>query len=31
MLLFKHKQYMQSYNAESLMQMEILSFKIVDI
>ncbi len=28
MLLFEHKQYLQSYNAESSMQMEIVSFKI---
>ncbi len=27
MLLFEHKQYLQSYDAESSMQTEILSFK----
>ncbi len=29
MLLFEHKQYLQSYEVESSMQMEILSFKIM--
>ncbi len=29
MLLLEHKQYLQSYDAESLMQTEILSFKIM--
>jgi len=27
MLLFEHKQHMQSYNAQSLKQRDILSFK----
>ncbi len=31
MLLFEHKQYLQSYNAESSMQMEILSFKMMSV
>ncbi len=31
MLLFEHKQYLQSYDAESLMQMEISSFKILAV
>ncbi len=31
MLLFEHKQYLQSYNAESSMQMEIVSFKITAV
>ncbi len=29
MLLFEHKQYLQSYNAENSMQTEIWSFKIL--
>ncbi len=31
MLLFEHKQYLQSYDAESSMQMEISSFKILAV
>ncbi len=31
MLLFEHKQYLQSYDAESSMQTEILSFKIMAV
>ncbi len=32
MLLFEHEQYLQSYDAESSMQMEILSsFKIMAV
>ncbi len=31
MLLFEHKQYLQSYEAESSMQTEISSFKIMAV
>ncbi len=31
MLLFEHKQYLQSYEAESSMQTEMTSFKIVSL
>ncbi len=31
MLLFEHKQYLQSYEAESSMQTEISSFKIMTV
>ncbi len=31
MLLFEHKQYLQSYVTESSMQTEILSFKIITV
>ncbi len=31
MLLFEHKQYLQSYKAERSMQMEISSFKIITV
>ncbi len=31
MLLFEHKQYLQSYEAESLTQTEISSFKILAV
>ncbi len=31
MLLFEHKQYLQSYEAESSMQMKISSYKIMAV
>ncbi len=31
MLLFEHKQYLQSYEAERSMQTEISSFKILSV
>ncbi len=31
MLLFEHKHYLQSYDAESAMQTEISSFKILAV
>ncbi len=31
MLLFEHEQYLQSYDTESSMQTEILSFKIMAV